>query len=100
MSINTQFHHAPESAYLPARRRFLRQLLGGVAASAAAPSLLFAKNKLPFEHFAHAAKAFSARGDEQFWQLVKEQFPLRKGLILMNAANLCPTPYPVIESVH
>jgi hypothetical protein len=37
--------------------------------------------------------------DERFWDLVKEQFPLRPGLILMNAANLCPAPYPVIETV-
>jgi selenocysteine lyase/cysteine desulfurase len=38
-------------------------------------------------------------GDESFWRLVKEQFPLRDGLILMNAANLCPSPYPVQEAV-
>jgi selenocysteine lyase/cysteine desulfurase len=37
--------------------------------------------------------------DEHYWQLVKEQFPLRPGLTIMNAANLCPSPYPVIEAV-
>ncbi|MFQ5630152.1 MAG: aminotransferase class V-fold PLP-dependent enzyme [bacterium] len=100
MSINTQFIQTPESAYQPARRRFLQQLLGGVTATATLPSLLFAKNKLPLEQFTQAAKALASSGDERFWQLVKEQFPLRKGLILMNAANLCPTPYPVIEAVN
>jgi selenocysteine lyase/cysteine desulfurase len=30
---------------------------------------------------------------------VKEQFPLDDGAILMNAANLCPSPYPVQEAV-
>lgn len=100
MSKNTQFYHTPESAYQPARRRFLRQLLGGVAASATVPSLLFAKSRLPFEHFTKAAKALKSSGDEHLWQLVKEQFPLRKDLILMNSANLCPTPYPVIDAVN
>lgn len=30
---------------------------------------------------------------------MKDQFPLRPGLILMNAANLCPSPYPVSGAV-
>jgi selenocysteine lyase/cysteine desulfurase len=30
---------------------------------------------------------------------VKEQFPLAPGLVLLNAANLCPSPYPVQEAV-
>ncbi len=38
-------------------------------------------------------------GDEPFWHLVKGQFPLRSDLILMNAANLCPSPYPVQRAV-
>lgn len=33
--------------------------------------------------------------DEAYWARVKDQFPLRDGLIVMNAANLCPSPYPV-----
>jgi hypothetical protein len=38
--------------------------------------------------------------DEASWRLVKEQFPLRSDLILMNAANLCPAPFPVIDAVE
>jgi len=38
-------------------------------------------------------------GDEAYWERVKGQFSLAPGLILMNAANLCPSPYPVQESV-
>jgi isopenicillin-N epimerase len=82
------------------RRRFLTTLVGGVAATAVAPA-------------AHGSSTLTGRSlnglrnalvgldtaDEKYWQLVKEQFPLRPGLILMNAANLCPSPYPVIDAV-
>jgi selenocysteine lyase/cysteine desulfurase len=37
--------------------------------------------------------------DEAYWRRVKDQFSLAPGLILMNAANLCPSPYAVQESV-
>ena len=37
--------------------------------------------------------------DEEYWLRVKEQFPLAPGLILMNAANLCPSPFPIQEAV-
>ena len=36
---------------------------------------------------------------ESFWKLVKEQFILRDGLILMNSANLCPSTVSVMETV-
>ena len=38
-------------------------------------------------------------GGENYWQLVREQFPFRRGIIPMNAANLCPSPRPVAETV-
>ena len=38
-------------------------------------------------------------GEEAFWEQVKQQFPIRPGLTMMNAANLCPTHYSVLESV-
>jgi isopenicillin-N epimerase len=38
--------------------------------------------------------------DEAFWTQIKAQFPVRPGLIMMNAANLCPSPYPVIDTVN
>jgi selenocysteine lyase/cysteine desulfurase len=34
-------------------------------------------------------------GDERFWARVKNQFMIRKGLIMLNAANLCPSPKSV-----
>lgn len=84
------------------RRRFLGQLLGGTAAALALPTRLAADDghtrwaALVREARSHAA---ADPGDEAFWRLVKEQFPLRNGLILMNAANLCPSPYPVQQAV-
>jgi len=38
-------------------------------------------------------------GGEGFWKQVKENFSIRKGLIMLNAANLCPSPYPVQQRV-
>jgi selenocysteine lyase/cysteine desulfurase len=49
-----------------------------------------------------AAPAFPAAGPaagEPFWQAVKAQFVMPPGLAVMNAANLCPSPAPVIETL-
>lgn len=36
--------------------------------------------------------------NEAFWESVREQFLMPPGLGVMNAANLCPTPLPVVEA--
>jgi selenocysteine lyase/cysteine desulfurase len=36
---------------------------------------------------------------ESFWRVVKEQFSIKPGLILLNAANLCPSPHMVRDRV-
>ncbi len=75
----------------PDRRRFLSRLLGGAAVTLATPAWLSAGGPL---------SAGKGRGeDEAYWARVKDQFSLAPGLILMNAANLCPSPYPVQETV-
>lgn len=38
--------------------------------------------------------------DERFWKSVQEQFLLAPGLSVMNAANLCPSSAPVLESMY
>ena len=43
--------------------------------------------------------AAAVSNGESYWNLVKEQFPLRHGAIPMNAANLCPSPRVVWEKV-
>lgn len=34
-------------------------------------------------------------GDERFWEVVKGQFAIKEGLVMLNAANLCPSPLSV-----
>jgi isopenicillin-N epimerase len=40
------------------------------------------------------------RPDERFWQSVRKQFLMAPDLAVMNAANLCPSPAPVLEAVY
>lgn len=90
----------PESAWQVSRRSFLKRLAGGMAAvSVLGGSSLTAAR--PLSALAQKTKAMSANdmGDERFWLAVKDQFILRDGLAMMNAANLCPSPYPVMETV-
>jgi selenocysteine lyase/cysteine desulfurase len=94
----------------PDRRRFLAQLLGGTAATLSAPHILLARENLPeWELGFREASALPigdqgfpgdpAPDDEAYWRRVRDQFPLDDGLILMNAANLAPSPYPVQDAV-
>jgi len=41
-----------------------------------------------------------AQPDERFWGSVREQFLMPAGLSVMNAANLCPSPAPVLEAMY
>ncbi len=82
------------------RRRFLRRAAGGVLATAAIPWMpgVLPERRRSLEQLV-AALEQSDPAEERFWQLVKDRFPIRSDLILMNAANLCPSPYPVIDAV-
>lgn len=92
------------TATVTTRRTFLGRAGAAVGAIAIAPGALRGAARgaaesgpgLPLEQL--AARAQDA-GDEAFWELVKRQFPLEPDLILMNAANLCPSPFPVQETV-
>jgi len=79
------------------RRRFLTQFLGGAAATLAAPTILRADTGALSSLRAGLGPALVE--DEAYWHRVREQFPLNRGLTLMNAANLCPSPYPVQDAV-
>ena len=63
------------------RRRFLRRSLVGVAAAATLPRLSIASD------------------DEKYWRMVRDQFPIRRDFTLMNAGNLCPSPFMVSDAV-
>lgn len=49
--------------------------------------------------FAGALRAAPASGahNEEYWSLVKRQFPLEDNLIYLNAANVCPASRPVLD---
>jgi len=79
----------------PSRREFARMLaLGGPAALWARAALARAPvdaRPLPPEPIAH---------DESYWEAVRAQFPLPREVAALNAANLCPSPRPVIEALY
>jgi len=67
----------------------------GAAAGALLPFLDLGQTSTSFDTLKKATEALDEQrgtGDEKFWALVKNQFPIRKGLIMLNAANLCPSP--------
>ena len=75
-----------EDQWILPRREVLKRLAGGIALGTVGG------------HWMRAA-AQEAAGEEAFWDQVKSRFPIRPGLTMMNAANLCPTHYPVLDSV-
>jgi isopenicillin-N epimerase len=86
----------------PDRRRFLAQILGGAAATLSVPGALGAMDGtlLPGGAPPPLPRGMNpAPHDEAYWMRVRAQFPLDEGLTLMNAANLCPSSYPVQQAV-
>lgn len=85
--------------YTHGRRTFLQHIIGGATATAMVPVLF------PYPPRGASASPTLPRldhdeeVDEAYWDLVAGQFSLRPGLIMMNAANLCPAPYPVSQAV-
>jgi selenocysteine lyase/cysteine desulfurase len=69
------------------RRRFLAELAGGGAllASAGRAGAQDARRE--------------ASGEEAYWDLVRRQFAFREERVPMNAANLCPSPRVVADTV-
>jgi isopenicillin-N epimerase len=74
------------------RREFARLLAIGGAAPFVTPELTWARGaKLP---------PTPASPDEKFWISVREQFVMPKDLTMLNAANLCPSSSPVLETLY
>lgn len=70
------------------RRKFLEQLVTASLTGLALPSL--AKESFP---------VWVGDGDESYWEGLKKQFASADKLIMMNAANLCPSPTVVNDRV-
>jgi len=74
------------------RREFARLLAIGGAAPFVTPELAWARTaKLP---------PTPASPDEKFWMSVREQFVMPRDLTMLNAANLCPSSGPVLETMY
>src|SRR5687768_7227907 len=73
------------------RRDFTRLLtLGGSAA-------LLAESRLAWPA---PLQSTPERPDERYWGSVRDQFLMPRELAVLNAANLCPSPAPVLEAVY
>jgi selenocysteine lyase/cysteine desulfurase len=74
------------------RREFARLLAIGGTVPFITPELTWAKDaKLP---------PTPASPDEKFWASVRDQFVMPKELTMLNAANLCPSSGPVLETLY
>ncbi len=75
------------------RRDFLRKLIAGSAAAMAMPAITMAT---PTDEITPPADP----ADERYWEMIKRQFAVQPNLIMMNAANLCPSPFAVSRVVQ
>jgi isopenicillin-N epimerase len=74
------------------RREFARLLAIGGAVPFVSPKTAWAKpSDLP---------PTPASPDEKFWTAVRDQFVMPKDLAILNAANLCPSSAPVLETMY
>jgi selenocysteine lyase/cysteine desulfurase len=80
------------------RRTFLKGITGSVAALPILPGLAKAGSAIELAQLSEKLTAGDSVS-ESYWRLVKEQFTIKPGLIMLNAANLCPSPHMVVEKV-
>lgn len=78
-----------------ARRRFIRQVTGGVIGSWALTALPATSRA----RYIIARDQRIARDDEQFWKVVRDQFPLTRERVYFNNGTMGPSPYPVLDLV-
>ncbi len=74
------------------RRKFMKGFGSLIGVSAFSSSYTLSPARLPLKSEADYSEAY--------WQLVKNQFSIRKDFVMMNAANLCPCPHQVSEAVR
>ena len=79
------------------RRTILKGMFRSAAAGILLPYTTLEQQISQTESLQEAVKRIgeTETGDERFWGLVKRQFMIREGLIMLNAANLCPSPLSV-----
>jgi len=79
------------------RRTILKGMFRSAAAGMLLPYAALEQQISQSESLQEAVSRMGEKepGDERFWGLVKGQFMIREGLIMLNAANLCPSPLSV-----
>ncbi|MDG2448701.1 MAG: aminotransferase class V-fold PLP-dependent enzyme [Saprospiraceae bacterium] len=80
---------------LKTRRKFIGHALVGMASSMAIPSY----SRTSDGNYGKSLKINTEALDEHYWEMVKSQFSIPKGKIMVNAANLCPSPFVVTDAV-
>ena len=78
------------------RRTFIRQTAGGIVGSWALAAL---PESSPARYIISDDKEISA-DNEEFWKVVRDQFPLTHDRIYFNNGTIGPSPYPVIEAAY
>ncbi len=81
------------------RRKFLKQATQ-LGALSILPFSGFAKNNTPEIDFSSFDFTKINTDDEQFWKMLRLQFPLHTEKIYLNNGTMGPSPYPVIEAVN
>ncbi len=101
LSLTSDTMSQKNTGSTPSRRHFLKSAAAGAAVAAVAtPAWAHSSEQkgIALTDLANISRNRIAT-DEDFWHLVKQQFPLAPNFTLMNAANLCPSPYAVQETV-
>jgi len=83
---------------LRARRKFIGHALVGMASSLAIPSYSRNSNG-DCSDVSTISRIDGEALDEHYWEMVKRQFSMPKGKVMVNAANLCPSPFVVTDAV-
>lgn len=81
------------------RRNFLKKIGAGVTATLLAPGTRLLANDSP----PHPPLPFRGKDgplDEKYWEMVKRQFLIAPDKMIVNAANLCPSPHFIYEKVN
>lgn len=78
------------------RRSFIRTLFTGAAATMSLPALAAE----PMLEESPLLGMPQGSADEKYWLQVKRQFAVPDKLMMLNAANLCPAPYAITQSVQ
>ena len=81
------------------RRKFLKQLLSGSVATLAMPALAMG-GSMNEDAPTRVLTSPADTSDERYWEMVKKQFTVPQNLTMLNAANLCPSPYFINDLVE